>query len=372
MGTDSGRWPLASGTGRSYTDRTGEISIFAVPDQEQLGRYTRQVRQNKQVLPAGALTVAEGDNPIPKNRGQQGPIKHVFYIIKENRTYDQVFGDMPRGNGDRTLVQFGRVTPNLHALADQFILLDNYYGPGDQSALGHRWCLQAYANDWIHKYSNGRNDQNPMLLAATDAIYDNAKANGVSVHSFGERGLNTLSNPNATWTDIYFDWKNGTSNVKITPFAEIIGLRDIYDMRYPAYELRVPDQYRADIFLQQFAQWEQSNTLPSFVMILLPQDHTNGTAPGYPTPRAMNADNDLAVGRVVEAISHSKDWGSSAIFITEDDSQDGTDHVDGHRTVGMVISPWVLARSRGQQSLHNPEYVSNHGTDSGARTVESV
>lgn len=334
--------PLASGTGRSYSDRSGEISIFPIPDATQLGNYTRQVRQNKQVLPVGAATAAVGDNPIPMVPGGPTPIKHVFYIIKENRTYDQVFGDIAKGNGDPTLVQFGEnVTPNQHALVNQFALLDNFYGPGDQSALGHRWCLQAYGGDWIHKYSNGRNDQNPMLLGATEAIYDNAKASGVSVHSFGERGLNTFSNPNATWTDIYNDYKNHTNNVQITPRAEIIGLRDIYDSRYPAYELRVPDQYRADIFLQQFAQWEQSRTLPSLVLILLPQDHTNGTSPGYPTPQAMNADNDLAVGKVVEAISHSQDWGSSAIFITEDDSQDGTDHVDGHRTVGLVISPWV-------------------------------
>ncbi len=334
--------PLATGTGRSYTNRNGEISIFPIPDPVQLGNYTREVRQNNQVLPLGAATTAANGNPIPMTRGGQTPIKHVFYIIKENRTFDQVFGDMAQGNGDATLVQFGQnVTPNLHALASQFVLLDNYYGPGDQSALGHRWCLQAYAGDWIHKYSNARNDQNPMLLGATEAIYDNAKANGLSVHSFGERGLNTFSNPNATWTDVYNDWKNHTSNVKITPYAEIIGLRDIYDSRFPAYELRVPDQYRAGIFLQQFTQWEQNGTLPNLVLILLPQDHTNGTSPGYPTPRAMNADNDLAVGKVVEAISHSKDWASSAIFITEDDSQDGTDHVDGHRTVGMVISPWV-------------------------------
>ncbi len=334
--------PIASGTGRSYADRKGEISILPIPDPVQLGNYTRQVRQSNSVLPVGAAVTAANGNPIPIVRGGQTPIKHVFYIIKENRTYDQVFGDMAQGNGDASLVQFGQnVTPNLHALANQFVLMDNYYGPGDQSALGHRWCLQAYAGDWIHKYSNGRNDQNPMLLGATEAIYDNAKANGLSVHSFGERGLNTFSNPNATWTDVYNDWKNQTNNVQISPYAEIIGLRDIYDSRFPAYELRVPDQYRANIFLQQFAQWEQNRTLPSLVIILLPQDHTNGTSPGYPTPRAMNADNDLAVGKVVDAISHSQDWGSSAIFITEDDSQDGTDHVDGHRTVGMVISPWV-------------------------------
>jgi hypothetical protein len=180
-----------------------------------------------------------------------------------------------------------------------------------------------------------------MLLGATEAIYDNAKANGLSVHSFGERGLNMFSNDNATWTDVYNDWKNKTNNVKISPYAEIVGLRDIYDSQYPAYELRVPDQYRADIFLQRFADYEKNNNLPELVLILLPQDHTSGTSPDFPTPRAMNADNDLAVGRVVQAISKSKYWNDSAIFITEDDSQDGVDHVDGHRTVGLVVSPYT-------------------------------
>ncbi len=334
--------PVPAGQGRSYADRKGVVSLLNLPSPVELGEFTRQVRQNNRTLPPNAVLTPEAGNPIPMNRGTQSPIRHVFYIIKENRTYDQVFGDLSQGNGDPSLVEFGRdVTPNLHALAEKYVLLDNYYGPGDQSALGHRWCLQAYPSDWIHKYSNARNDQNPMLLGATEAIYDNAKANGLSVHSFGERGLNTFSNSNATWTDVYNDWKNKTNKVQITPRAQIVGLRDIYDNQYPAYELRVPDQYRADIFLRRFADYEKNGNLPNFVMILLPQDHTNGTSPAFPTPRAMNADNDLAVGRVVEAISKSKYWGESAIFITEDDSQDGVDHVDGHRTVGMVVSPYA-------------------------------
>ena len=174
-------------------------------------------------------------HPIPMHPGQRSPIKHVFYIIKENRTYDQVFGDLPQGNGDPTLVQFGRdVTPNHHALAEQFVLLDNFYGPGDQSALGHRWCLQAYPSTWTHKYGNARNNQNPMLLGPTDAIYDQREARGLKVRAYGERGANTITPSNATWTDIYNDWKNGTSNVDITARAIIVGLRDIYHPSYPA------------------------------------------------------------------------------------------------------------------------------------------
>jgi hypothetical protein len=331
--------------GRSYTDRAGVISILDVPGPEALQSFTNQVRRNNRTLPPGGEDEAEGRNPIPMQAARRSPIKHVFYIIKENRTYDQVFGDMSQGNGDRSLVQFGSdVTPNHHALADEFVLLDNYYGPGDQSALGHRWCLQAYPSTWVHKYGNARNDQNPMLLGPTEAIYDNAKAHGLTVRAYGERGLNTIVPPNATWTDIYNDWKNGTTNVSIAARAIIVGLLDIYHPTYPAAEARVPDQYRTDIFLKEFAQFEQNGNLPNLVLLLLYDDHTSGTSPGFPTPRASVADNDLALGRVVESISKSRYWKDSAIFVTEDDSQDGLDHVDGHRTVGLVISPYAKHR----------------------------
>jgi YVTN family beta-propeller protein len=349
------------GEGRSYTDRVGVVSLLDVPGGEELARLTQQVRRNNRSLPAGGAQAWQtgeehgqanngdrgGDNgrrqdPIPMHAGQGSPIKHVFYVIKENRTYDQVLGDLSQGNGDPTLVEFGgNVSPNHHALAEQFVLLDNYYGPGDQSALGHRWVLQSYPSDWVHKYGNARNNQNPMLLGPTDAIYDHAKARGLTVRAYGERGANTITPSNATWTDIYNDWKNGTSLVTIDARAIIVGLRDVYHPKYPAAESRVPDQYRADIFLKEFAEFEKNGNLPNLVLILLYDDHTEGTSPGFPTPRAAVADNDLALGRIVDAISHSRYWKESAIFVTEDDSQDGVDHVDGHRTLGFAMSPYV-------------------------------
>ena len=331
-----------AGEGRSYQDRVGVVSILDVPGPGALGRYTEQVRKNNSQIPAGGVDHAGGSNPIPMNLGQKSPIKHVFYIIKENRTYDQVFGDLPQGNGDPNLVEFGRdVSPNHHALVEQFALLDNYYGPGDQSALGHRWVLQSYPSTWVHKYGNGRNNQSPMLLGPTDAIYDKAKAQGLTVRAYGERGANTITPSNATWTQIYNDWKNGTHNVNIAARAIIVGLRDVYHPAYAAAESRVPDNYRADIFLKEFAEFEKNDNLPALNLLLLYDDHTEGTSPGFPTPRAAVADNDLALGRIVEAISRSKYWKESAIFVTEDDSQDGVDHVDGHRTVGLVISPYT-------------------------------
>ncbi|MFN0100946.1 MAG: bifunctional YncE family protein/alkaline phosphatase family protein [Bryobacteraceae bacterium] len=321
--------------GRSYKDRAGVLSLVPLSELENLTRHTAQVLRDNNA--PGASPAAQGQTPKP--------IEHVIYIIKENRTYDQVFGDMPEGNGDASLAIFGReITPNHHALAEQYVLLDNFYQPADQSALGHRWCTQGYASDWVFKYGNGRNDQNPMLFAPTDFIWDNARRHGVSVRAFGERGLNTVEPSGATWTDIYNDWKSGTRSVGIKPRAVIVGLREVFSANVPAYDLRIPDQVRVDRFLDEFRATEKTKSVPKLMVLLLSQDHTSGTSPGFPTPRAMMADNDAALGRLVEAISNSSIWPKTAIFVVEDDSQSGVDHVDGHRTVAMVISPYTRGR----------------------------
>jgi YVTN family beta-propeller protein len=331
--------PLPAGqTGRSYKDRVGVVSILDVPARKQLAAYTAQVRLNNHAEQTPQRP-ADPRHPIPMDAGRASPIRHVFYIIKENRTYDQVFGDIERANGDASLVQFGRdVTPNHHALAESFVLLDNYYAPGDQSALGHRWCTQGYASDWLHKYSNGRNDANPMLFAPSDFLWDNAKAHKLTVRNYGERGSTTITPASAGWSEIYADWKSGAGKIAIKASPSVLGLRDIYHPRYPGFNMKITDQLRASEFLKEFAEFEKNGNLPRLIVLLLPQDHTDGTAPGYPTPRACVADNDLALGRIVEAISRSRYWKESAIFVTEDDAQNGVDHVDGHRTVGLVIS----------------------------------
>lgn len=323
----------AKKNGRSFTDRAGVLSLVPLTELKNLARHTAQVLKDNHA----GTSAAKGQTPRR--------IEHIIYVIKENRTYDQVFGDMPQGNGDPSLAIFGReVTPNHHALAEQYVLLDNFYQPADQSALGHRWCTQGYASDWVFKYSNGRNDQNPMLFAPTDFLWDNARRHGVSVRTFGERGLNTIEPKNATWTDIYQDWKQGTQHVSIRPRAVIVGLREVYSPNVPAYDLRVPDQVRVDRFLQEFHAADKANSVPKLSVLLLSQDHTSGTSPGFPTPRAMMADNDLALGRLVEAVSQSKLWPKTAIFVVEDDAQAGVDHVDGHRTIAMVISPYTRGR----------------------------
>ena len=336
----------ANRAGRSYRDRVGIVSVVDRPERTKLETLTRQVLGNNRARLSSSVPQTTANHPIPMDSRQPSPIRHVFYVIKENRTYDQVLGDLPQGNGDPSLVQFGgEVTPNHHALAEQFVLLDNYFAPGDQSALGHRWCTQGYASDWIHKYGNGRNDSNPMLYAPTDFLWDNARTHQVSVRSYGERGVATITPAAAGWAEIFADWKNGAGKIDITARTPVLGLRDMYHPRYAGFNMKVPDQVRLDEFLSEFRQFEKNGTLPRLVVMLLPQDHTNGTAPGYPTPRACVADNDLALGRLVEAISHSRYWRESAIFVTEDDAQNGLDHVDGHRTVGMVISPWVRRKA---------------------------
>lgn len=338
--------PLGEGkTGRSYKDRTGVVSLVDIPDAATLKTLTAQALANNRLQVSGSVERG-ARHPVPMGAGESSPIRHVFYIIKENRTYDQLFGDLAQGNGDPTLVQFGReVSPNHHALAEQFVLLDNFYTPADQSALGHRWCTQGYASDWIFKYGNARNDANPMLYAPNDFLWDVAKAGGLSVRSYGERGANTFTPPEATFLDIYQGWKSGQMTVQVKPKTFIAGLKDIYHPEYPAFGGKVPDQYRADIFLKEFREYVREGTLPRLVILLLPNDHTNGTSPGLPTPRASVADNDLALGRIVEAISKSRYWKESAIFVVEDDAQNGVDHVAGHRTIALMASPWVNRRT---------------------------
>src|SRR5262249_56724825 len=343
--------PVAAGAqGRRYSDRKGEISILPIPvGLGLLNQYTAQVRQNNRTIGAGespAVVPAGNAVPVPPDLGVKSPIEHVIYIIKENRTYDQVFGDLPQGNSDPSLTLFGRaVTPNLHALAEQFVVLDNYYTAGDQSGLGHQWCDEAYANDYAHKYGNARNDfagTNPMAFASSGFIWDNARAHGKSARIYGEFTNRTVVTPaNASWTDFFTAWKNHTQGPTIVGASSVKSAQPITSPIFPGYDLRITEQLRADLFLQEFREFERNQNLPHLIVILLPIDHTQGTTPGFPTPRAMVADNDRAVGRIVDAVSHSSYWATTAIFVTEDDSQDGADHVDGHRSEALIVSPFT-------------------------------
>ncbi len=272
-----------------------------------------------------------------------GPIKHVVYVIKENRTYDQVFGDLKQGNGDPSLCTFPRqVTPNHHALAEQFVLLDNYYCNGVNSADGHAWTTEANATThfersfggWTRSYPFG---DDPLATSATGYIWDSALDHGLTVRNFGEFDY-AETVPSTPYSKVLEDFLN---EGKVPRFSHNIGvdrISKISHSTYPGWGLGIPDIVRASIFIKEM---NSGRPLADLTILYLPQDHTSGGAQGAPSPKAHVADNDLALGRCIEALSKSKDWASTCVFVIEDDPQDGWDHVDGHRSLCLVLSPYT-------------------------------
>ncbi len=323
----------------------GSLTTLALPDAETLKQYTKRVldityyTDKKKLTPDGA----PADSPIPAKVGDRSPIKYVFYVIRENRTYDQVLGDLDRGNGDPELAILGEeVTPNAHALAREFVTFDNFYVDAEVSYDGHAYSTGAYAPDAVEKiwptYYGGRGGQylsegggqyrnkyGNLDAPADGYIWDFANRAGVTFRSYGE----------------FCDWDKAGGKVS----ARVPGLVGHVHPSYPPWDLTIPDNKRVDVWLEEFKQFEANGQLPRLNIIRLGNDHTNGTRPGSPTPRAMVAENDLAVGRLVEAISNSKFWKESAIFILEDDAQNGSDHVDAHRSPAFAISPFIKRRS---------------------------
>jgi len=345
-----------------YRDR-GVVQVLDVPDPDQLEASTARVFALNQWVGLQARNpVGDGTAspvPVPRRIGDPSPIKHVFLIVKENRTYDQVLGDDPRGNGAERLTQFGpRFTPNQHALARRFPLIDNLYSDGTNSATGHTWLDAGFVNDYLERsYANYvRNYGQPdaMVYPRSGFLWDNALSHGLTARVWGEYAP-YFTAPDGTeaggsWTTWYRDAqilageREGELHVPVGYYqtkSDVPSLDRILARRYPNYQTQIPDQYRAELFLDDLARYEREGGLPALNMLWVMADHTEGTSPGYPTPGAMVADNDLATGRIVDAISHSRFWRSSAIFIVEDDSQNGVDHVDGHRTITFVASPYA-------------------------------
>ena len=330
----------------------GSISFIPVPDRKTLKSMTGIVRENNHYASVlkqltGKKKV-KGKVPVPLFPGQKSVFKHVVYIIKENRTYDQVLGDMSQGNGDTSLVQFGKeVSPNHHALASQFVLLDNFYCSGVLSADGHQWTDEAYATDYLEKSfgdfprSYPYDGDDPLAYSPTGFIWDNVLQHGLTFRNYGEFVKAVVDPPDATFKEIYQDYLAGTHRIRIHARVNLPQLAPYTCPTYIGFPNKVSDQYRADVFIKELKKFEENDSFPNLVIMLLPNDHTSGTRPGRPAPRAAVADNDLALGRIVEAISHSKFWKNTCILVTEDDPQAGLDHVDSHRTVGFVISPYT-------------------------------
>jgi YVTN family beta-propeller protein len=348
-------------TGHNTFDDTGSVTIFKLPSSATALRrdtkivFTDNAWNEIPVINQGAL-----DNVptvIPRTIGRSSPIKHVVVIVKENRTYDQVLGDLGEGNGDPALAQFGRnVTPNLHALARRFGDPDNYYDEGTQSPDGHNWIVQAEANDYTEKefgafYRSYPFEGGDALVYQRDGfLWNAAERAGKSVQDFGEYAHNPyVEVPLPAWDEWYQDSlilqgdAKGPLPVpthKYRTTSDIPSLNKILDPWYPNFQLGIPDQYRVDMWEPVFKHQEQTGHMPNLTFMWLMTDHTAGVGTGDPDPVAEAADNDLAVGRVVDTISHSRFWKSTAIFVLEDDAQNGVDHVDGHRTVLLPISPY--------------------------------
>jgi len=349
---------------------TGTVSLIPIPTASQLAAYTAQVISNNNWTSAN-ITDASGGKPtvapvaIPKKIGEPSLIKHVFLIIKENRTYDQMLGDLPQGNGDPSLAVFASNVPNQHAIVQRFPLLDNVYAPSRQSADGHPWIVESgsfYSNDilspdWIRSYPGG-NSNDALTYTPQGFLWSAAEKKGLNVKMYGEwsAGYTIAAKPGGgsySWADFYntslYNETNGAQGSNIVPAnsdtesAAIPSVSAILDPHYPSFNLGIPDQYRADYYIAALKAQDAANAVPNLTIIWLPDDHTNGTTTGYPLPNNYQADNDLALGRMVEAISHTGAWATSAIFVEEDDSQDGVDHIDGHRQPVYVISPYTVA-----------------------------
>ena len=328
----------------------GSVAVIPVPDAAQLASYTTAVAENNRLPmgPARAVAVDPAAKPtaIPQRAGQPSLIEHVVYIIKENRTYDQVLGDIAKGNGDASLVMFGpEVTPNHHRIAEQFVLLDNLYANGGNSADGHQWLTQANEVDYcLWPGYEGRSypydGSDPMAIARTGFLWDAAIQRGRTVKIFGEyAGEENGRNDRHALLE---RWKKGEEfSSAWNTVAPIAPMNAILAKNFPAYTTAIPDVIRARLFIGHLKQWEREGKMPNLTLVQLPSNHTNGARPGASTPKAMVADNDLALGQIVEALSRSPFWKKMAIFVVEDDAQNGVDHVDGHRTVALVASPYA-------------------------------
>jgi len=343
-------------SGKNTHTFVGSVSIVPLPKDEDFETYNRRVTANNGWNGGGKSD--GGDRPLVFGEGH--PIQHVIYVIKENRTYDQVLGDEPLGNGDPSLVQFGaQVSPNHHALAEQFGLFDNFYDSGVLSADGHQWTDQAIAPDYIEKAFTDFNRSYPynggdsMVYAPTGFLWTDALAHGLTVRMYGEyapRFVGPAGQPFGTWTDWYNDSlilegkKTGSLHAPVGTFhavADVPSVAQNINPAFPIFNTGIPDQYRLDVFFQDFQQYVANQNLPDLVVMTLCTDHTSGGSTGDPTPASQVADNDLAVGRLVDAVSHSPYWKNTAILIVEDDPQAGADHVDGHRPLAYIVSPYV-------------------------------
>lgn len=344
----------------------GTLSLIRVPTRPELDRHTKTVQNNyrRAVADEAFLPARPGvpARPVPERVGEPSVFEHVVYIIKENRTYDQVLGDVKEGNGHPELCIFGeRITPNQHKMVREFVLLDNTYCSGILSADGHQWSDTAFATDYMEKsfagfprsYPDGMEDSDVDALAYAPSgfIWDNALAHGKTIRDYGEfaigitRWKDPKRKPAPKFLDYYHDFVNGTGLIEIGSRPAVASLGPYIKRDTIGWDMDVPDVFRAAKFIEDLRQFERDGKMPNFCIICLPNDHTSGTAKNSPTPAAQVADNDLAFGQIVDAISHSPFWTNTCIFAIEDDPQAGWDHVSGYRTTAYVVSPYTRRKA---------------------------
>lgn len=357
-------------------DFFGTLSLVPLPDAEALEDMTEiallNMRYPKMVE---ALLPPRPDQParvVPERTGEPSLIKHVVYVIKENRTYDQVLGDMKEGNGDASLCVFGeKVTPNLHKLSRDFVLLDNTFCCSVQSADGHQWTDSAIANGYMERqvtsgfprsYPGGKTEDgiDSLAWASSGFIWDSVLAHGKTFRNYGEWMLSEAGwtdparKDKPKWEDFLKDYAQGTSLTKLASRPGIVSLGKHSKLDTVGWDLNVPDVMRAAAFIRELKQFGADGNMPSLCLLFLPNDHTGGTRGRHPTPAAQVADNDLALGQVVEALSRSPFWKETCLFAIEDDPQAGWDHVSGYRTTCYVASPWSRLRKTVSTPYNHP------------------
>jgi YVTN family beta-propeller protein len=366
LGVGSGEGVSNGQRDRFVHANRGSVNIIPVPTDAELTAYTTSVSQNNRLPLAGnrdsaAIDAAPRSNiaprAVPERPGEPSLIEHVVYIIKENRTYDQVLGDIGKGESDPRLAMYGReVTPNTHALAEQYVLLDHFFASGGNSADGHQWLTQANETEYPlwplypgRSYPSEGNDA--LAYSSGGFLWESAQQKGKTVVNFGEYAIALSDSKPEVRARLLQQYRDAVPHNPAT-FRNV--LKGMYNTRspipsldkilvreYPPWTQEVPDVVKADAFLDHLREWTEKKAMPNLVMMILPSDHTVGTNAGWCTPKACVADNDLALGKIVEGLSHSPFWKKMAVMVVEDDAQNGVDHIDGHRTVALVVSPFV-------------------------------
>ena len=362
FGVGSGEGTTVGKRGRYVFALRGSVDVIPVPTAAELTACTTAVSANNRLAlaasgpPATVSTTVPAARAVPERPGDPSLINHVVFIVRENRTYDQVLGDLDRGSRDSSLVMYGRnVTPNAHALSERFVTLDHFFASGGNSADGHQWLTQANETDYpMRPLYFGRSypseGEDALAYSSGGFLWEAAQSRGRSVAIFGEYAPSPKVSSDSVHRRMLaqylerpndFAFQRDVLKARYDTRSDIPSLDRALVREYPGWTQEAPDVVKAGDILAHLADWEAQRSMPELVMVILPNDHTQGTSPGWCTPRACVADNDLALGKIVEGLTHSTFWKDMAILVVEDDAQNGVDHIDGHRTVALAISPYA-------------------------------